>query len=257
MLIQRRVRCLLFDLGSTLWERAEEGDRQAREEACQRAGELLLASGGALFAAQEALALGHQVRSILWHSLREEKQLRPAYEPDFAQAATRALQHLGLLEADLELGAALFEALRVRIPVSRVLFPDTLRTLQALKQRGYILGVVTNRDYGGQPFRDDLQTMGLLDYFEYHHMAISADLGIRKPNPAIFQYALERLGVSPGETAMVGDNLHADIGGARNLHMLGIWKARTSYRAQEEGQLSDATRPDLTIEHLQDLLQFF
>ncbi len=70
------------------------------------------------------------------------------------------------------------------------------------------------------------------DYFEYDYMAISADLGIRKPNPDIFMYALNRLSVPPEEAAMVGDSLKADIVGARMLNMLAIWKPKASLREE-------------------------
>ena len=76
--------------------------------------------------------------------------------------------------------------------------------------------------------------MGLLDYFEYEHMAISADLGIRKPNPDIFMHALNKLKIRPEEAAMVGDSLKADIQGAKMLNMLAIWKPKASLREEAE-----------------------
>lgn len=255
---KRHLRCFLFDLGSTLWTRYEEGTHQAKEEGYARVGELLRgARGGEMFVARDARELGREVHKAIAQQLRAEKHQRPEYEPDFPRATLQVLRSLGLVEADLELGARVFETLRVRIPVSRVLFPDTLFTLEKLRQRGYLLGVVTNRDYGGQLFREDLQSMGLLEYFNYQQMAISADLGIRKPNPAIFKYALERLDVLPEETAMVGDNLLADVGGARALNMLAIWKPKPAVR--QEYHLTQPTEvvPDMTIEALQDLLQIF
>lgn len=254
----KRVRCFLFDLGSTLWMRQEEGTQQAKEKAYKQVGNMLRrVRGGEIFAAQDAMLLGHLVHKTVGRLLRAEKDQRPEYEPDFALATMQALQQLGLVGADRELGEAVFEALRVRSSVSRILFPDTILTLQALKQRGYRLGVVTNRDYGGQLFREDLQTMGLLEYFEYQHMAISADLGIRKPHPEIFKYALARLSVLPEETAMVGDNLKADVGGAKGLNMLGIWKPNPAARVENQDTQPESIVPDLTIEHLQDLLEVF
>lgn len=238
--------------------RQEEGVRRAKEDAYEQVGGMLRqARGGEIFAAHDILSLGQRVHKAIERLLRAEKERRPEYEPDFVLATMKALQQLGLIEADRRLSAAVFEALRVRSSVSRVLFPDTLFTLERLKQRGYILGVVTNRDYGGQPFREDLQTMGLLEHFEYQHMAISADLGIRKPHPEIFKYALERLSVLPEETAMVGDNLKADVGGAKGLNMLGIWKPNPAARAGKQVAQQASIVPDLTIEHLQDLLEFF
>src|SRR6266704_4788024 len=176
--------------------------------------------------------LGTLLRRAVEKRIRFEARQNPGYEPDFVLATMGALQKLGISKANRTLGEDIYEALRIRIPNSRVLFDDTLSTLAVLKQRGYILSVVTNRHYGGVPFHEDLQIVGLLDYFEYENMAISADLGIRKPNPDIFMYALNKLNVEPEEAAMVGDSLKADILGARTLNILAIWKPKASLRQE-------------------------
>lgn len=231
--------------------------RLAKEETYRVAGLTLRRSpGGEIFASQDMQTLGSMLHKLCEKWISKEKQQQPEYEPDFVQAMVQASRQLGLSEADRDLGQKLFEALRVRIPVSRVLYPDTLSTLQTLRQRGYTLGIVTNRNYGGQPFYEDLRHMGLLEYFEYQHMAISADLGIRKPHPAIFKYALEHLSVLPEEAAMVGDNLQADVGGARQLNILGIWKPKPAVRKTSSREQVDIV-PDLTIEDLKDLLEIF
>ena len=51
----------------------------------------------------------------------------------------------------------------------------------------------------------------------------SRDLGIRKPNPKIFEYVLERLGVEPAEAVHVGDSVEADMDGAVNSGITPIW----------------------------------
>ena len=48
-------------------------------------------------------------------------------------------------------------------------------------------------------------------------IAVSAEIGWRKPHVAIFERALEALGVGPTEAVMVGDRLREDVGGARAL----------------------------------------
>lgn len=171
---------------------------------------------------------GALLRKRVERRIRDKARQHPAYEPDFSLAAMEALRQLGVPTVNPKLGKAIYEALRVRTPDSRHLYDDTHYTLTTLKARGYILGIVTNRHYGGTPFHEDLQTMGLLDYFDLRHMAISADLGIRKPHPAIFMYALNGLHVPPEEAAMVGDSLKADIAGAKLLDMLAIWMPKAS-----------------------------
>ena len=225
-----QIRCILFDLGSTLWTSADKAAWLSLEQTSNLMAvkALLSFTNDKALSSMEMHTLGTLVRKAVEKRIRLEARHNPGYEPDFVLATMEALRQLGISEANRKLGEDIYEALRIRIPNSRVLFDDTLSTLAVLKQRGYILGVVTNRHYGGVPFHEDLQIVGLLDYFEYEHMAISADLGIRKPNPDIFMYALNKLSVEPEEAAMVGDSLKADIVGARMLNMLAIWKPKAS-----------------------------
>lgn len=51
----------------------------------------------------------------------------------------------------------------------------------------------------------------------------SAIEGVRKPQPAIYQLALDRLGVQPGEAAMIGDSLGNDIEPAKSLGLTTVW----------------------------------
>ncbi len=234
MIKERHIRCILFDLGSTLWTTVDKATWLSLEETSNLTAveTLLRFTNNKEFSSLETHILGTLLRKAVENQIRFGARQNPGYEPDFVLATIEALQQLGISKANRTLGEDIYEALRIRIPNSRVLFDDTHTTLAALKQRGYILGVVTNRHYGGLPFYEDLQTMGLLDYFEYGHMAISADLGIRKPNPDIFMYALKGLNVQPEEAAMVGDSLKADILGARMLNILAIWKPKAALREE-------------------------
>jgi FMN phosphatase YigB (HAD superfamily) len=211
--------------------------------------------------------------------------LNTRLEPDFALGVVEALQQVGFPRVERTVGAEIFEAMRTRSFDTRLLFEDALTTLAALKQHGFLLGVVTNRQYGGPLFIEDMRNFGLLDYFEEPSIAISADLNVRKPHPAIFQYALDALHVQPEETVMVGDSLGADIVGAKELSMLAVWKpspivvarARTASEKVSTTQtferiLLDMARqyeqfrgrpipeelmPDLIIERLNELLDVF
>ncbi len=234
MIKEHSIRCILFDLGSTLWTAVDSVEYMRLEKTSNliAAETLLRFTNNTEFSSIETHILGNLLRKAVEKQIRFGVRQNPGYEPDFVLATIEALQQLGISTANHSLVEDIYEALRIRIPNSRVLFDDTISTLAALKQRGYILGVVTNRHYGGLPFYEDLQAMGLLDYFEYEHMAISADLGIRKPNSDIFMHALNRLNVQPEEAAMVGDSLKADILGAKMLKMLSIWKPKASLREE-------------------------
>jgi HAD superfamily hydrolase (TIGR01509 family) len=87
--------------------------------------------------------------------------------------------------------------------------PDVPTTLQALRDIGYRLAVLSNRN---QPCQDHLQSLGILDYFDF--ALVAGEVNAWKPDPLVFQYALERMGTAPDQTIYVGDNYYADIVGA-------------------------------------------
>jgi len=234
VIIKHNIRCILFDIGSTLWTSKDKTALLNMEHTSNQKAVQVLRSfaNDKELSSMESHIFGTLLRRSVEQKIRFETRQNPGYEPDFVLVAMEVLRQLGISKADRTLGEDIYEALRIRNSESRLLFNDTLSTLAVLKQRGFILGVVTNRHYGGRPFYEDLQVMGLLDYFEYDHMAISADLGIRKPNPDIFMHALNRLNVPPEEAAMVGDSLKADILGAKMLNILAIWKPKASLREE-------------------------
>jgi FMN phosphatase YigB (HAD superfamily) len=251
-------RAILFDLGGTLWKHGEEHIVQLYERAADlyALAHLRRLCGVEVLTGMSDLEAGARLRRVIERAVRGKTRENPLYEPDFAQVTADALQALGVPAVTTGLGALIYEALRVRSADARLLFEDTLTTLAALKARGYLLGVVSNRHYGGKPFHEDLCSMGLLDYFTYEHMAISADLGLRKPHPGIFTHAINALSVLPEETAMVGDSLKADIAGAQMLKITAIWKPYRLHRGKRDTDEENIV-PDMRIEHLRDLLDIF
>jgi HAD superfamily hydrolase (TIGR01493 family) len=87
-------------------------------------------------------------------------------------------------------------------------YPDTATVLAGLQQRGVKTAVVSNIAFDLRPAFDGV---GSVDEF-----VLSFEVGAVKPDPVIFQTALDRLGVAADRTLMVGDSDEAD-GGARAL----------------------------------------
>jgi FMN phosphatase YigB (HAD superfamily) len=79
-----------------------------------------------------------------------------------------------------------------------------------LREDGYILGVVSNRD---NPYEDEIDEMGMGDYF--HFSLAAGEVNSWKPEPGIFQAALELSESTAQETIYIGDNYFADVVGAR------------------------------------------
>lgn len=106
---------------------------------------------------------------------------------------------------------AFFDALYVRFerPDAWRLYDDAVPALDALRARGMPLAVVSNWD---SRLPRLLDAMGVADRFEF--VLTSAEVGVSKPAPAIFQHALDRLELSADEVLHVGDSIADDVRGA-------------------------------------------
>lgn len=82
--------------------------------------------------------------------------------------------------------------------------------LQRLRAAGFKLAVVSNSEGTLEQMLSEIELSELFDT-----VVDSGVVGVTKPDPRIFQIALDRLGVSSAEALMVGDSPSADVGGAR------------------------------------------
>lgn len=90
-------------------------------------------------------------------------------------------------------------------------YPDAVPVLRGLADAGIRVGVVSNIPFDIRPIFDKFGVRDLVDLF-----ALSFEIGVVKPNPGIFEFAVEELKVAPAATLMVGDSEVAD-GGARGI----------------------------------------
>ena len=97
------------------------------------------------------------------------------------------------------------------------LYPDAVPTLERLKSDGYVLGLVSNAP---PDTMKAIEALGLPRYLPV--IVVSGIVGVSKPNPEIFRYALERAGVQASQAVHVGDVYEADIVGARNAGIKGL-----------------------------------
>jgi HAD superfamily hydrolase (TIGR01509 family) len=104
---------------------------------------------------------------------------------------------------------------RVMDPAGWIPYPDTERTLRALRGRGLKIGIVSNTAHDLRPF---FAAKGLADLIDAY--ALSYEIGVQKPGRGIFDAASRMLGTSPAETLMVGDDPVSDGGaGAAGLRL--------------------------------------
>jgi len=113
------------------------------------------------------------------------------------------------------------------------LFPEVVPTLRALRDRGVRVGVVSNFD-GRLPGL--LEALGLASALDATVWSSAA--GAAKPAREIFETAARRLGAHPSELCHVGDDLEADVRGARTVGATAIHLDRRTRRAGSLATLS-------------------
>lgn len=102
------------------------------------------------------------------------------------------------------------------------LFDDVLPCLSRLRAAGVPVGLISNSD--GDYQRRKLAAVGLSDLAA--DAVCSGDIGVAKPDPAIFAVACEQLGVHPGRAVYVGDRWTTDVLGSLAAGMGAVWLNR-------------------------------
>lgn len=155
-----------------------------------------------------AQAAGAMRAEIAWYRAHHAQARDRAGLARLRRGATEALARaLGPVADGVDrdrLQAALLAALRFR-PYPEV--PDALR---AARRAGIRLVVVSNWDVS---LHDALDATGLAPLLD--GVVTSAELGVAKPDPAIFARGLALAGVAADEALHVGDDVDADVAGAR------------------------------------------
>jgi putative hydrolase of the HAD superfamily len=156
------------------------------------------------------------------------------------------LGEFGVTVSDEELTRFL-EAEHAAWQPARRLASTTHALLESLRDRGLKLGLVSNAFDPPDLLHADLAQLGVAQRLDV--AVFSSEVGRRKPDPVIFQRALDVLGVAPERALFVGDTLATDIAGARAVGMrtcLAVW-----FRADHDGS---APEPDFRAFTQMDVL---
>jgi len=220
----REVQAIIFDLDDTLWE----------------VGPVIVRAEHAML---EFLA-GRYPRVLELHTLDSMRDLRarmaiehPAMRHDFTwlrlESLRRHAREAGYPEAMAQEAFAVFY--RVRNEVT--LYDDAVPALERLHAR-FRLFAISNGNA-------DLAAIGLARFFE--HALAARDAGMLKPDPRIFGLLLQRAGLGPERVVHVGDDVIADVEGARRAGVTPVWLNRAGE------QWPTAAPPPLTVGSLTEL----
>lgn len=144
---------------------------------------------------------------IVFNACVEQTIIRDHRAPSLAVIAERAIAQA------LQRSAAIEEIAEIMMVAWRMMNFSLSRRLAAcliaLQKSGYMLGIVANSPLSAFVLADVLEDMGIVRRFET--IITSSDAGYFKPNPKIFQLAIESLRCNEEEVIVVGSNLERDL----------------------------------------------
>ena len=148
-------------------------------------------------------------------NLKALRKFAPVYR---IQSWVDALAEFDIV--DPSLAAQLADTFGIERRKRHIVFDDVPGVLDKLGK--YRLAIISN----GAPClqREKLAGSGLCSYFET--VVISGEQGIGKPDPKLFEIAVELVGVKAGEAIVVGNSRNTDILGAQNANIKSVWLNR-------------------------------
>ena len=237
------IRAIAFDVNGTLVRiLADDGDERAFRAAAH-------------FLTYQGIDLHrYELRELYFQLLKEQLRTSPERYPEFDAVGiwrsivedhqtdfTRALPAARLEQIPLSLAELARGVSRRRLG----LYPYVREVLDVLCER-YPLAVVT--DAQSAYARSELHKVGLLGYFD--PVVVSGDHGYRKPDPRLFQLALDGMGVAAENALFVGNDMYRDIYGAQEAGLTTVM-----FDSDQGQKIYQDCAADYSITDFRDLLK--
>lgn len=228
------IKHIFFDLDHTIWD----FDRNAEETLMELFEHYRLPELG-LSSPQNFIQTYTENNHLLWSQYHLGKITKETLR---AERFNKTFRELGVQP---ELIPQQFEEDYVRIsPTKTNLFEGSEKVLAYL-QKKYSLHIISNG------FKETtltkMRVSNLNPYFK--NVIISEEVGVNKPDPRVFEYALDKAGATKEESIMIGDSLEADIRGAQDFGMRAIF-----FNPLNRDKPEDVS---MQITHLEELMLHF
>ena len=228
------IKHIFFDLDHTIWD----FDRNAQETLMELYESYKLNELG-LSSAEDFIATYTVNNHQLWAQYHLGKITKQALREERFR---KTFLDLGLQP---ELIPTKFEDDYVAMgPTKTNLFESAEKVLTYLQNK-YHLHIISNGFK--EAVLTKMQVSNLNPYFK--NVVISEDVGVNKPDKAIFEYALNLARAQKQESIMIGDSLEADVYGAQNFGIKAIFF--NPLKAQKPNDVEQQ------IHHLEELLNHF
>jgi putative hydrolase of the HAD superfamily len=199
------IKHIFFDLDHTLWD---------FETNSAKAFDYIFTHNKVGVDLNKFLEVYKPINFSYWKLYREEKvsksalrykRLKESFDGLSYEISDDLIHHLSKVYID-------------NLPNYNQLFDGTIDVLNYLEPK-YEMHIITNGFDEIQSLK--LERSGIKKYFD--KIITSESAGVKKPNPRIFNFALQSAKTVPENSIMIGDNLVADIQGALNMNMKAIF----------------------------------
>jgi putative hydrolase of the HAD superfamily len=225
---------IFFDLDRTIWD----FDASAEDSFSRMYDKYELKNHGV--PSVEAFKERYDVHNdMLWSWYRKGKIQKEVLN---IKRFDMTLADFGIVNHEISIGMS--EDYVIVNPDTPFLFPYAIESLAYLAPK-YPLHLITN---GFQEVQEQKFRIARLDRF-FRTVTTSEEAGIKKPEPGIFRYALDKAGCTATDSIIVGDDLSVDILGAKDIGMDGVYFNPNGLEHQEEVTYE--------IQSLKELLQIF
>jgi len=234
-MFNREKKDIFFDLDHTIWDFDKNAEESLHELYFKYKFDSLFNKESPSRFIETYTINNHRLWGLYHHGKISKPELRKARFAD-------TFIELGV---DPELFPEEFELEYLAIcPQKTNLFPHAHETLAYLDEK-YNLHLISNGFK--EACETKLEKSNLNKYFK--NIFISEVVGVNKPDPRIFQFALETTGAHVQQSLMIGDNLDADVRGAMNVGMDAIF-----FNPNSTEQPEDVPHMIVDLKELQSIL---
>lgn len=209
------VKVIIFDLDNTLINYGGVTDK-AWKLTCQKCSEIYEMKSDAMTIANEIIAVNHSI----W----EDEKKRPKGNFSFNELrkaiVKEALCHLDIENSEI-IDWLVFHYSYYKHEAVYV-FEDVFETLTELKNRGYLIALLTNGDSTFQ--REKIKRFDLVKLFD--GIFIDGEQGVGKPEKQAYENVLRMFDVQPFEACMIGDHYLWEVVAPKKYGLKAIWVNR-------------------------------
>ncbi len=234
------IKAIIFDINGTLVDiRTEEGN----EEIYRSISHFLTYQGMHIHRRE----LRDEYFSIMAEQRRASAEAFPEFDTvalwrEFLRRRPQACK--ALPTAKLRLLPLILSEMYRGISRTRLqLFPEVENVLDGLARRFRLAVLSDAQSAWAEP---ELRAVGIHGHFK--PIIVSGDFGFRKPDPRLFQAALDGLGLGPEEALFVGDDMYRDVYGARRMGLKTIY-----FASRQGGKAVEGVEPDYIIYQFAEL----